>query len=68
MHRVYPNILIDYLDDLDFNNYLQGHHFIPPRKNFWDSKKVGAGAPPIETKDGWLTYISICWISRSKQI
>jgi len=54
MHRVYPNILIDYLDDLEFNDYLQGHHFIPPRKNFWDSKKVGAGAPPIETKDGWL--------------
>ncbi len=54
MHRVYPNILIDYLDDLEFTNYLQGHHFIPPRKHFWDSKKIGAGAPPIETKDGWL--------------
>ncbi len=54
MHRVYPNILVDYLDDLNFDNYLQGHHFIPPRKKFWDSKKVGAGAPPIETKDGWL--------------
>jgi predicted GH43/DUF377 family glycosyl hydrolase len=54
MHRVYPNILIDYLDDLEFNDYLQGHHFIPPRKNYWDSKKIGAGAPPIETKDGWL--------------
>ena len=54
MHRVYPNILIDYLDDLEFNDHLTGHHFIPPRKNYWDSKKVGAGAPPIETKDGWL--------------
>jgi beta-1,2-mannobiose phosphorylase / 1,2-beta-oligomannan phosphorylase len=54
LHRVYPNILVDYLDDLEFNNYLQGHYFIPPRKNFWDSKKVGAGAPPMETKDGWL--------------
>lgn len=54
LHRVYPNILVDYLDDLEFNDYLQGHHFIPPRKKFWDSKKVGAGAPPMETKDGWL--------------
>lgn len=54
MHRVYPNILIDYLDNLEFNEYLQGHYFIPPRKKFWDSKKVGAGAPPMETKDGWL--------------
>jgi predicted GH43/DUF377 family glycosyl hydrolase len=53
-HRVYPNILVDYLDDLQFDEYLQGHHFIPPRKGFWDSKKVGAGAPPMETKDGWL--------------
>lgn len=54
MHRVYPNILIDYLDNLDFKEYLKGHYFIPPRKKFWDSKKVGAGAPPMETKDGWL--------------
>jgi len=54
LHRVYPNILVDYLDDLEFNNYLTGHSFIPPRRRFWDSKKVGAGAPPMKTKDGWL--------------
>ena len=54
MHRVYPNILVDYLDDMEFNEYLRGDYFIPPRKNYWDSKKVGAGAPPMETKDGWL--------------
>lgn len=54
MHRVYPNILIDYLDDLNFDKYLQGHYFIPPRKGYWDSKKIGAGAPPMRTKDGWL--------------
>lgn len=54
-HRVYPNILVDYVDDLEFNDsYLQGHYFIPPRKTHWDSKKIGAGAPPIKTKDGWL--------------
>ena len=56
LHRVYPNILIDVVDDLDFENnkFLTGHYFIPPRKKFWDSKKVGAGAPPMKTKDGWL--------------
>jgi beta-1,2-mannobiose phosphorylase / 1,2-beta-oligomannan phosphorylase len=54
LHRVYPNILVDFLEDLEFNEYLQGHYFIPPRRKFWDSKKVGAGAPPMETKDGWL--------------
>lgn len=54
-HRIYPNVLIDYVDDLNFDdNYLQGHHFIPPRKGHWDSKKIGAGAPPIKTEDGWL--------------
>lgn len=54
-HRIYPNVLIDYVDDLKFEEtYLQGHHFIPPRKGYWDSKKIGAGAPPIKTKDGWL--------------
>jgi predicted GH43/DUF377 family glycosyl hydrolase len=53
-HRIYPNILVDYLDDLEFKDYLKGDYFIPPRKNYWDSKKVGAGAPPLETKDGWL--------------
>lgn len=54
LHRVYPNILVDFLDDLEFDNYLTGQYFIPPRKKFWDSKKVGAGAPPMLTKDGWL--------------
>lgn len=53
-HRIYPNVLIDYVDDLKFDDYLRGHHFIPPRKKFWDSKKIGAGAPPMKTKDGWL--------------
>lgn len=55
-HRVYPNILVDYVDDLDFKDdtYLKGQYFIPPRKKHWDSKKIGAGAPPIKTKDGWL--------------
>jgi beta-1,2-mannobiose phosphorylase / 1,2-beta-oligomannan phosphorylase len=66
-HRVYPNILVDYLDDLEFNEFLQGHHFIPPRKHFWDSKKIGAGAPPLETKDGWLLiYQSVGYQDPSK--
>src|SRR5690606_21266786 len=25
-----------------------------PRENAWDSRKAGAGPPPIKTKDGWL--------------
>ena len=57
MHRVFPNILIDYVDSLDFDGrqYLKGEHKISPRsREWWDSRKIGAGAPPLKTKDGWL--------------
>lgn len=56
MHRIFPNILIDFLDDLEFEKepYLKGEHKISPRENAWDSRKAGAGPPPIKTKDGWL--------------
>ncbi len=54
MHRIFPNLLIDFLDDLNFNEYLKGDHRIEPRENMWDSRKLSAGAPPIKTKDGWL--------------
>ncbi len=56
-HRIFPNILIDFVDSLDFSDgqYLKGQHKITPRSQlWWDSRKIGAGAPPIKTKDGWL--------------
>lgn len=55
-HRVFPNILIDYLTDLDFNKprYLEGKHKIGPRDFSWDSRKVGVGATPLKTEYGWL--------------
>ena len=57
-HRVFPNILVDYLDNLDdlghHGKYLEGHHIIPPRPNSWDSRKVGIGPTPVETPLGWL--------------
>lgn len=33
-----------------------GNHYciVKTRKGFWDSKRVGAGASPIKTKNGWL--------------
>lgn len=56
MHRIYPDILIDFVDSLDFENgeYLRGEYHISPRIDCWDSRKLGAGAPPIKTKYGWL--------------
>jgi predicted GH43/DUF377 family glycosyl hydrolase len=54
-HRIFPDILVDFVDNLDFENeYLKGEYKISPRPGYWDSRKVGAGAPPIKTKDGWL--------------
>jgi len=56
-HRIFPNILIDFVDDLDFDGktrFLKGEFRIRPRLSYWDSRKIGAGAPPIKTKDGWL--------------
>lgn len=55
-HRIYPDILVDFVDDLNFdgNTFLEGKYKISPRENFWDSRKVGAGPPPIKTDEGWL--------------
>lgn len=56
MHRIYPNILIDFVDSLDFDgtSWLKGEYKISPRARKWDSRKIGAGAPPLRTKYGWL--------------
>lgn len=56
-HRIYPNILVDFVEDLNFDgetNFLKGEFTIKPRVGFWDSRKIGAGAPPVKTDDGWL--------------
>jgi beta-1,2-mannobiose phosphorylase / 1,2-beta-oligomannan phosphorylase len=55
-HRIFPNMLIDYVDNLDFDGhtYLRGDAYIAPRSKMWDSRKIGVGAPPIKTKYGWL--------------
>ena len=56
-HRVFPDILIDFLDDLDFDGktkWLKGEFKIRTRAKYWDSRKVAAGPPPIKTKKGWL--------------
>ncbi|PIR79010.1 MAG: hypothetical protein COU26_03500 [Candidatus Levybacteria bacterium CG10_big_fil_rev_8_21_14_0_10_36_30] len=56
MHRIYPDILIDFVDNLNFDGtfWLKGEYKISPRPDKWDSRKIGAGAPPLKTKYGWL--------------
>ena len=56
-HRIYPDILIDFIDDLDFDGettWLKGEYKISPRPNHWDSRKIGVGSPPLKTSKGWL--------------
>ncbi|OGD86848.1 hypothetical protein A2164_01355 [Candidatus Curtissbacteria bacterium RBG_13_35_7] len=55
-HRVYPDILIDFVDSLEFDGqtFLANEHKIESRKDYWDSRKVGVGPPPLKTADGWL--------------
>lgn len=56
-HRIYPDILVDFVDSLEFDGsrFLQGEYSISPRPNYWDSRKVGIGPTPVKTQDGWLT-------------
>lgn len=56
LHRVGNEICGDYLKSLDFKNDVVNKciRIIGPRRNAWDSSKVGISAPPIKTKYGWL--------------
>lgn len=55
-HRIFPDILIDYVTDLEFKNgnWLTGQYKISPRLSHWDSRKLSVGATPLKTKLGWL--------------
>jgi len=56
--RIFPSIFIDFVKDLrELDNggrFLKPMFEIPPRKGRWDSLKIGMGAPPIKTREGWL--------------
>jgi predicted GH43/DUF377 family glycosyl hydrolase len=61
LHSLTPQILIAYLDSLDFkpDSYLTSYHEkgnSTKRKGLWDSVIRGAGAPPIKTELGWLLF------------
>lgn len=56
IHRVSPNILISFVDSLDFdgNTFLDSEIIIKPMASSWDDERIGISAPPILTKYGWL--------------
>ena len=56
-HRIWPHILIDYVDDLDFGpgkKYLKEMAKISARGDSWDSHKIAVAAPPLLIDEGWL--------------
>ena len=57
LHRIGNDIDIAKVNNLDFKNSFLGEtRWIYPRNGYWDSEKVGAAAPPIKTKYGWLIF------------
>jgi len=62
IHRVLPGIQVAYFDNFSdlTEAYWEQHlrnlqkHIILDRKFWFESRNIGGGCPPIETKDGWL--------------
>ncbi len=52
LHRIEPDICIAYSKNLD--NWCKMRSIAQPRREMWDSLKIGIAGPPIETDSGWL--------------
>jgi len=53
-HRILPDMWISYSDDMI--NWTGHRAFMTPRHGLWDDNRIGAGAPPIKTRSGWLNF------------
>jgi len=51
-HRIEPDIWVSFSDDLF--HWTDHKVIMNPRKDRWDSLKVGIGAPPVKTSQGWF--------------
>ena len=54
IHRIPPEMQILFAGELGSCGQGVGETFMTPRPGCWDSEKIGAGAPPIKTRYGWL--------------
>lgn len=54
LHRPMPRIVCVRVDDLMAEWPAVGEYVLGPVPGTWRSSRVGAGAPPIETRLGWL--------------
>jgi len=50
-HRIPPHVWVAYSDDLA--NWREASIILSPKEK-WEYFKLGGGAPPIKTRDGWL--------------
>ncbi len=56
VHRSGSDIDYAFRGNLHFDGstWLEENRWISPRVGWWDSRKVGAAAPPVKTSDGWV--------------
>ncbi len=56
VHRRGDDIDLSFNRSLAFtgNAWLEEYRWIAPRRGWWDAVKVGAAAPPVKTKAGWV--------------
>ncbi len=54
LHRVAPDIWIAWSDDL--REWRDHSVVMSPRHGMWDTKRIGAGPPPVEVDRGWLLF------------
>lgn len=54
LHRIYPDVYLTESEDLA--SWKASKKIISPRSGYWDSERVGAGAPPLKTRLGWLHF------------
>jgi predicted GH43/DUF377 family glycosyl hydrolase len=58
-HRFFPDIWIDWVEDLNHFfegkvRWVYGERFIRPRSYSWDSDRIGIAASPIKVSEGFL--------------
>ncbi len=61
-HRIWPNILIDYVDDLEFGEekkWLRGGNPIVVPKSLYRDGRSDIHAVPIHEKEGWILFYGL---------
>jgi len=58
LHSISPKILIDYLDDLNFDGqtFIKSYYDGQAPGALWESRIRGVGTPPLLTDLGWLIF------------